>query len=100
MKRFSKYAALALLTASFTAPLIAADNDGVTPQDLKQEAHEKAATIKKNSKDAAHRTKKASKKAAKRAKDAGNREAADIQRSKEAAKAQWEKDHPAATPNQ
>jgi hypothetical protein len=99
MKRFSKYAALALLTASFAAPMMA-DSDGVTPQDVKQEAHEKAETIKKNSKDAAHRTKKATKRAAKKAKDAGNREAADIQRSKDAAKAQWEKDHPAATPNQ
>ena len=98
MKRFSKYAALALLTASFAAPIMA-DSDGVTPQDVKQKADEAGHNIEKNSKDAAHRTKRATKRAGRKAKKAGNDAAADIQKSKDDAKAQWEKDHPASTPN-
>jgi hypothetical protein len=84
-----KLAALGLFVLS-TAPVARADDSASS--DVKQGAEQTRQGVEKGTRQAGRHVKHG----AKRAKDAGNNGAYSIQRSKDAAKAQWEKDHPDA----
>jgi hypothetical protein len=72
----------ALLITALAAPLRA----DVTPQDVREGAHEKGQTIKKNAHQAGEKTESG----AKRAENAGNRGAYKLRAKKDQAKADWE----------